>query len=131
MQTESMKYGHSLVLLSGFRSYSSQKSIYNNYIRQYGQVLTDTFSARPGNSEHQTGLAFDVGWIDDTFGETECRKWLATNAHKYGFIIRYPKGKENITGYKYEPWHIRYLGIELATKVYNSGLSLEEYFGLN
>jgi len=131
MQTESMKYGHSLVLLSGFRSYSSQKSIYNNYIRQYGQTLTDTFSARPGHSEHQTGLAFDVGWIDDSFGETERGKWLAQNAHKYGFIIRYPKGKEHITGYKYEPWHIRYLGIELATKVYNSGLSLEEYFGLN
>lgn len=131
MQTDSMKYGHSLYLASGFRSYSEQQYIYNNYVKSYGQSLTDTFSARPGHSEHQTGLAFDVGWVNDEFGDTECGKWLAANAHNYGFIIRYPKGKESITGYKYEPWHIRYLGVELATKVYNSGLSLEEYFGIN
>lgn len=131
MQSEAKKYGHSLYLASGFRSYYDQKYIYNNYVKEFGQTVTDTFSARPGHSEHQTGLAFDVGWIDDRFGDTECGKWLAVNAYKYGFIIRYPKGKEHITGYKYEPWHIRYLGVELATKVYNSGLTLEEYFGIN
>jgi len=131
MQNEASKYGYNLKLVSGFRSYSDQKYIYNNYVKEYGQTLTDTFSARPGHSEHQTGLAFDVGWIGDGFANTESGKWLAANAHNYGFIIRYPKGKENITGYQYEPWHIRYLGIEVATKVYNSGLSLEEYLGIN
>ena len=96
----------------------------------YGQELTDTFSARPGHSEHQTGLAFDVGAIDDDFANWPSGIWLKENAHKYGFIIRYPKGKQHITGYKYEPWHIRYLGVDLATKVYNSGLTLEEYLGI-
>ena len=95
-----------------------------------GQALADTYSARPGHSEHQTGLAFDVGAIDDNFGSTAAGKWLANNAHLYGFIIRYPKGKENITGYKYEPWDIRFLGIDIATKVYESGLTLDEYLGI-
>lgn len=131
MQNEATKHGCKLSFVSGFRSYYDQQYIYNNYVKEFGKELTDTFSARPGHSEHQTGLAFDVGWIGDGFALTESGKWLASNAHNYGFIIRYPKDKESITGYKYEPWHIRYLGIELATKVYNSGLSLEEYLGIN
>lgn len=122
--------GYDIPLVSGFRSYETQKTIYNNYVSLYGEKETDTFSAKPGHSEHQTGLAMDVGKIDDDYGETKEGIWLKENAHKYGFIIRYPKGKESITGYKYEPWHIRYLGEDLATKVYKSGLSLEEYLGI-
>lgn len=122
--------GFSLPLVSGYRSYSRQNTIYNNYVKNYGQASADTFSARPGHSEHQTGLAFDVGKIDDNFGNTPEGIWLKDNAHYYGFIIRYPKGKEHITGYKYEPWHIRYLGISIATDIYNKGVTLEEYLGV-
>lgn len=122
--------GHDIQLLSGYRSYTTQQNLYNNYVATYGQEEADTFSAKPGTSEHQTGLAMDVGWIDDAYGETASGKWLAANCHKYGFIIRYPKGKEDITGYKYEPWHIRYLGVDIATDVYQSGLCLEEYLGV-
>lgn len=122
--------GYDIPLLSGFRSYSNQNTIYHNYVYTHGQEEADTFSARPGHSEHQTGLAFDVGKLDYAYGETEEGKWLAKNAHAYGFIIRYPEGKQHITGYRYEPWHIRYLGVDLATRVYNSGLTLEEYLGI-
>ena len=122
--------GYNIPLISGFRSYDLQNTIYNNYVHLYGKEQADTFSAQPGHSEHQSGLAMDVGKIDDDYGSTPEGKWLAANAHKYGFIIRYQKGKESITGYKYEPWHIRYLGREIATKVYNSGLTLEEYLGV-
>ena len=123
--------GYNIPLVSGFRSYQTQEIIYNNYISIYGKEATDTFSAQPGHSEHQSGLAMDVGKIDDDYGNTPEGIWLASNAHKYGFIIRYQKGKEAITGYKYEPWHIRYLGVDLATKVYNSGLCLEEYLHIS
>ena len=116
--------------MSGFRSYWDQNYIYNNSVKNYGVEQTDTFSARPGHSEHQTGLAFDIGAIDDDMGEWPSGIWLAENAHRYGFIIRYPKGKQHITGYKYGPWHVRYLGVNVATKVYNSGLTLEEYLGI-
>lgn len=122
--------GFSLPLVSGYRSYNRQNTIYNNYVKNYGQASADTFSARPGHSEHQTGLAFDIGKIDDNFGNTPAGTWLKNNAHYYGFIIRYPKGKENITGYKYEPWHIRYLGVSIATEIYNKGVTLEEYLGV-
>jgi len=130
MQNEASSLGHNLPLVSGFRSYWDQNYIYNNYVKNYGVEQTDTFSARPGHSEHQTGLAFDIGAIDDDMGEWPSGIWLAENAHRYGFIIRYPKEKQHITGYKYEPWHVRYLGVALATKVYNSGLTLEEYLGI-
>ncbi len=122
--------GLNIYLSSGFRSYSYQSRIYNNYVSIYGQEKADTFSARPGHSEHQTGLAIDVNTITDSFANTAEAAWLAAHAHEYGFIIRYPKGKEHITGYKYEPWHIRYLGVDTATAVYNSGLTLEEYLGI-
>jgi hypothetical protein len=130
LNSDATKVGYRIPLISGFRSYSDQKTIYYNYVSIYGQAQTDTFSARPGTSEHQTGLAFDVGKLDDNYGNTNEGVWLAENAHRYGFIIRYPKGKQHITGYQYEPWHIRYLGVDLATKVYNSGLTLEEYLGI-
>jgi len=123
--------GLDIWLASGFRSYDTQDRIYNNYVSDYGQETADTFSARPGHSEHQTGLAIDVNTIDDSFAGTPEAIWLENHAHEYGFIIRYPKGKEDITGYKYEPWHIRYLGIEKATEVYNSGLTLEEFLGID
>ena len=113
-------------LLSGYRSYYTQQYLYNSYVSTYGRESADTFSARPGHSEHQTGLAFDVGSIDDYYGDTPAGIWLKENAHYYGFIIRYPKGKEHITGYKYEPWHIRYLGVDIATDIYNKGVTLEE-----
>lgn len=122
--------GLNIYLSSGFRSYEYQSRIYNNYVRLYGQAKTDTLSARPGHSEHQTGLAIDVNSVTDSFAATKEAAWLAVHAHEFGFIIRYPKGKEHITGYKYEPWHIRYLGVDTATNVYNSGLTLEEYLGI-
>lgn len=123
--------GLNIWLASGFRSYGYQSQIYNNYVDIYGQSTADTFSARPGHSEHQTGLAIDVNSIDDSFAGTPEAIWLEKHAHEYGFIIRYPKGKEHITGYKYEPWHLRYLGKDNATAVYNSGLTLEEYLGID
>ncbi|MGD9568047.1 MAG: D-alanyl-D-alanine carboxypeptidase family protein [Sedimentibacter sp.] len=119
---------------SGYRSYNTQVFLYSSYVANHGQAAADTFSAKPGQSEHQTGLSMDITCeamnfqLDDTFGATDEGKWVSENAHRFGFIIRYPKGKEDITGYMYEPWHIRYLGVELATEVYESGLTLEEYF---
>ena len=129
LKNDAAANGFDMPLLSGFRSYETQRGLYNRYCSEYGQAAADTFSARPGTSEHQTGLAMDVGMIEDWYGETAAGQWLAANCYKYGFIIRYPQGKQHITGYKYEPWHIRYLGVEVATSVYNSGLTLEEYLG--
>ncbi|WP_196001228.1 D-alanyl-D-alanine carboxypeptidase family protein [Clostridium sp. 1001271B_151109_B4] len=115
-----------LYAVSGYRSYSYQKSIYNPY---------SGYSAPPGASEHQLGLAMDItlakynGTLSVDFGDTKEGKWLRENAHKYGFIIRYLEGKEDITGYKYEPWHLRYLGVDLATELYEKNITLEEYYG--
>ncbi len=130
MQTAAAEKGIVLFVVSGFRDYDTQEAIYNNYVSYDGKANADRYSARPGHSEHQTGLAFDLNELEESFGETREGRWLAENAHKYGFIIRYPKGKESITGYMYEPWHVRYLGKDIATKVYNSGLTLEEYLGI-
>ncbi|MEG0423022.1 MAG: M15 family metallopeptidase [Erysipelotrichaceae bacterium] len=123
--------GYYMAVPSDYRSYETQSRIYNNYVAQYGQASADTFSARPGTSEHQTGLAFDVGAIDDNFGNTPAGIWLAQNCQKYGFILRYLSGKESITGYKYEPWHIRYVGVDVATAIMSQGITLEEYLGSN
>lgn len=122
--------GISLWIRSGFRSYSYQANLYNNYVARDGKSKADTYSARPGHSEHQTGLAFDMNSLSTSFANTPEGRWLAANCWKYGFIIRYPKGKEHITGYQYEPWHVRYLGKDTAQSVYNSGLTLEEYLGI-
>ena len=116
---------------SGYRSYHDQELIYDNYVKEDGKELADTYSARPGFSEHQTGLVIDCNTVDDAFGYTPEATWLAQHAHEYGFIIRYPMGKESITGYQYEPWHIRYVGSKLATKLYKSGQCLEEYLGVD
>ena len=130
LQASASAEGHNIPLVSGFRSYSRQSTLYNNYVAKDGVEKADTYSARPGHSEHQSGLAFDVGAIDDNYGNTPAGQWLANNCHKYGFIVRYLKGKENITGYKYEPWHIRYVGVEHATTIYNKQITLEEYLGV-
>ncbi len=130
MFADAAAQGLNLFVRSGFRSYNTQKNLYNNYVRRDGVAAADRYSARPGHSEHQTGLAFDINKANSSFEGTPEANWLAENCYKYGFIIRYPQGKEHITGYIYEPWHVRYLGVETATAVYNSGLCLEEYLGI-
>ncbi len=130
LQQGAQRAGYSMPLMSGYRSFETQEELYNDYVAVDGEEKADTYSAWPGHSEHQTGLAFDVGWVDLQFAQTGAGQWLAKHAHEYGFIIRYPKDKESITGYQYEPWHIRYLGVDLAEKVYESGLCLEEYLGV-
>jgi len=131
------KDGLSLMLASGYRSYLAQQSIYNISVNDIGQAATDQQNARPGYSEHQTGLAVDMEPTSRNcetltcFADTPEGKWLADNAYKYGFIIRYPQNKQNVTGYSYEPWHIRYVGIDLSTQMHSSHIeTLEEFFGL-
>ena len=130
MQAEAHDLGLTLYISSGYRSYDYQAGLYQRYVDRSGKAEADRYSARPGHSEHQTGLAFDLNTISDEFKDTDEGKWVADNCHKYGFIIRYPEEKESVTGYMYEPWHIRYLGVETATAVYESGLCLEEYLGI-
>ena len=123
--------GINLFICSGYRSYDMQVELYNGYVADYGKKKTDKFSARPGHSEHQTGYAMDINDASDDFIGTPEAQWLEEHCTDYGFIIRYKKDKESITGFKYEPWHIRYLGVDLAKKVEKSGLCLEEYFGID
>jgi len=133
MKQDSKKVGLNLIIQSGFRSYNTQVNVYNKWISLDGKEIADTYSARPGHSEHQTGLALDLNLIDNKFEETPEFAWLNDNCYKYGFILRYPKEKQHITGYIYEPWHYRYVGSELAKKLYNNGnwITLEEYFGID
>lgn len=120
-----------LFVASGFRDYDYQVELYNAYVERDGKEAADTYSARPGYSEHQTGLAADINAADDSFNDTAEAKWMDENAYKYGFIIRFPKGKESYTGYVYESWHLRYVGKEFAKKIHDAGgISLEEYFGI-
>ena len=130
LQAAASADGLSIYSVSDFRSYEAQDTLYNNYVARDGKEAADTFSARPGHSEHQTGLTIDCNYAGDAFHDTPEAKWLENNAWKYGFIIRFPKGKEDKTGYKYESWHIRYVGKDMAKKIYDSGLCLEEYFGI-
>lgn len=128
--------GFNLMLTSGYRSYAEQQTVYGNYVKTDGIAGADTYSARPGHSEHQTGLAADVEprsrvcELDQCFGATPEGRWLAANCYKFGFVIRYPKDKQNITGYEYEPWHVRYVGTGLAAQLHKTGQTLEQYFGL-
>ena len=131
MTSDASKKGLYIYFASGFRSYEYQSQIYNNYVARDGQAVADTYSARPGHSEHQSGLAIDVNQIDNTFDNTPEAKWLAAHCHEYGFILRYPQGKEDITGYQYESWHVRYVGTDLSYAIRNSGLTMEEYFGID
>ncbi|MGG4491232.1 M15 family metallopeptidase [Metabacillus idriensis] len=125
--------GLELLAQSGYRSYDTQDSIFAFNAEQKGEELANKTSSKPGQSEHQTGLSMDVTSpevnyeLTEAFGDTKEGKWLAENAHKYGFIIRYLKGKEDITGYNYEPWHLRYVGVEHAKKIHQLGITLEEY----
>lgn len=133
MFTVAKESGIHLYARSGYRSYQTQVYLFNSYAEQHGEEAANRFSAQPGHSEHQTGLVMDVTsesvnfQLEEAFGETEEGKWLSDHAHEFGFIIRYPEGMEEITGYVYEPWHIRYLGVDLATRVYESGLTYEEF----
>jgi D-alanyl-D-alanine carboxypeptidase len=126
-----------LILNSGFRTYKNQQGLYNRTRYTRGLVVAAKLSARPGHSEHQLGLAADFSArgqgcvILTCFGNTEAGRWLEENAHEYGFILRYPKGFRAITGFQYEPWHFRYVGMELATELNNKGIkTLEEFWGL-
>lgn len=132
-------------ITSGYRTYRYQSGLFNGYIESersahpswtYDQAVTEvlTYSARPGTSEHQTGLCLDLinendPVLEETFADLPAYDWLVENAHRFGFILRFPKGKESITGYSYEPWHYRFVGVETATEIYRRGLTLEEYLG--
>ncbi len=130
LQSAAAEVGLNIFELSGYRSYETQQRLYQSYCERDGQELADTFSARPGYSEHQTGLAIDVNSLSRSFGETPEGRWLDANAHRYGFIIRYRQEKQALTGYAYEPWHIRYVGLAMAQALHESGMCLEEYFGI-
>ncbi|MCL1948950.1 MAG: M15 family metallopeptidase [Turicibacter sp.] len=125
--------GHELLAVSGYRGYMHQKDLYEYYVHEHGKKEADRFSARPGHSEHQTGLAIDVsclsldGKIDNKFGETPEGAWLIENAPRFGFIIRYPQDREAETGFKYEPWHLRYVGIAPALIMQQNNWIFEEY----
>ena len=122
---------YTLIVNSSYRTSDEQKEIYEDYEDSRGKEYADTYAARPDFSEHQTGLSLDVfspGANMSNFADTETFKWLSENCYKYGFILRYPEGKEEITGYNYEAWHYRYVGKDLAKKVYDSGLTYDEYY---
>lgn len=133
MFTAAHEQGFPIMVASGFRSYGQQQAYFDSYTATYGLEKAETFSAHPGQSEHQTGLALDIAntdmndcYLDICFGEAPAGKWLAAHAHEYGFILRYPADKTKITRYQYEPWHFRYVGKPLATAIYQSGLTLDE-----
>ena len=135
MQAAAKSAGISLPVSSGYRSYASQKSIFENYAKSegggsQGYTKAEAYSARPGHSEHSTGLAFDLVKASRSINGSKEMKWILENCWKYGFINRYPAGKQDITGYDREDWHVRYVGKEWSKKIYDSGLCLEEYFGL-
>lgn len=137
MRAEAEAAGIQLTAFSTYRDFGRQEVLYKGYVEKDGQEAADRYSARPGFSEHQTGLAFDIGetgqevhWASQTFGETEGGKWLADNAHRFGFILRYPEGKEQITGYMHESWHYRHVGKEAAAAIYSQDVTLEEFLGV-
>ena len=139
MAADAKEDGVELKVSSAYRSESYQQSLYSQYVNMYGKERADAISSRPGYSDHQTGLAcdfvegdgsFDGYNFEQAFEDTDAGKWLAKNAHLYGFILRYPQGKDDITGYSYEPWHFRYVGVDYAAKIYETDPSetFEEYF---
>lgn len=135
MRKAAKKDGISLTAVSGYRSYARQKALFAYYSRKLGATQAARVSARPGTSEHQTGLAMDVGAsngrcvISKCFANTREGKWVAKNSHKYGFIMRYPKGTEKITGYDFEPWHFRYVGSAIAKDMKSKKVkTLEQYY---
>lgn len=131
------EHGYTLDMTSGYRSYSSQTSLYNGYVSSLGQEAADATSAKPGYSEHQTGLTADISSpdapcpLEQCFAETEEGQWLAANAWRYGFILRYPNGATGITGYEFEPWHFRYVGVDVSTAMHDQGIATyEEFLGV-
>lgn len=131
MWADAKKEGLEFAVYSGYRSYQTQTNLYNGYVNKDGKELADTYSARPGNSEHQLGLAVDLKSktkTTDYFETTDEYAWLQENSYKYGFIMRYELGQEYITGYQYEPWHYRYCGLECATYIHENKITFEEYY---
>lgn len=131
--SEASKQGIELYCVSAYRSYEKQKVLYERVKKRRGKEYANKYCALPGHSEHQTGLCIDIANINNklntVLGKAKEGLWLKKNAHIYGFILRYPEEKSDITGYNYEPWHFRYVGIEAATEIYNKGLTLEQYLG--
>ncbi len=130
LSEDARQMGYQIIATSTYRSYEYQEKLYDYYVKTKGQEYADLCSARPGHSEHQTGLSVDVMGSNqdyDLFVEAIEFDWMKKNAHKYGFILRYPEGKEKVTGFKYEPWHYRYVGKEVATIIYENNWTLEEY----
>lgn len=131
MYNDAKEQGYAFKINSAYRSYEKQIKIYQGWVNKDGVKLADTYSARAGFSEHQTGYAFDVRdypFTNDDYSKTKSFTWVSENSYKYGFIIRFPKDKEYITGYQYEPWHYRYCGIECATYIHNNNITFEEYY---
>ena len=129
MASDALKDGMHIIAVSTYRSYDYQEKLYNEYVKTKGFYYAETCSARPGHSEHQTGLSVDVADLSldyDNFENTKEFIWMINNSYKYGFILRYPKGKFHITGFKYEPWHFRYVG-DIAQYIYENNITLEEY----
>ena len=129
--------GFDLVIVSGFRSYEDQEAVYDDFVSRLGVEDAELLTLPAGHSEHQSGLAVDIGSVESAtiaaipFGETADYEWMKDVAHEYGFIVRYQEGKEDITGLDYEPWHIRYVGVEAATEIYEEDLVLEEYLDID
>ena len=132
LSKDAAKQNLKVIAMSTYRSYEYQVDLYNRYVKTDGKEAADTYSGRPGNSEHQTGLAIDVTTYNakqqGDFEKTDEFTWMTNNAYKYGFILRYPKDKENITGYSYEPWHYRYVGKKVAEEIHNLGITYDEYY---
>lgn len=131
LSNQAKKKGYIITAVSTYRDYNYQKNLFNHYVKEKGLFYAEKASARPGHSEHQTGLAVDVEGENhdyNLFNESRSYNWMINNAHKFGFILRYPKGKENITGFKFEPWHYRYVGLLTAKIIYENNLTLEEYY---
>lgn len=130
LSSDASKLGYKVIAVSAYRNYEYQDKLFNYYTEKYGIKYALSCSAKPGHSEHQTGLAVDVMGSNNSYDDFEFSdefEWMRDNAYKYGFILRYPKGKENITGFKYEPWHYRYVGKEVAKIIYEKNIVLEEY----
>lgn len=133
MFAQAKREGVILLARSGFRSYRTQEQLYLDYVNRDGSEAADTYSARAGHSEHQLGLALDITSdsvnreLTTDFGKTEEGRWLQNHAHEFGFIIRFPQGKEHLTGFQYEPWHVRYVGVDVAKEIYENDWLLEDY----
>ena len=131
LSSDAKKIGYSIIAVSAYRDYDYQENLFNNYVKEKGENYALKCSAKAGHSEHQTGLSVDVMGSNNDYDEFEKSKefdWMKNNSYKYGFILRYPKGKEYITGFKYEPWHYRYVGKDVASIIYTEGITLEEYY---